>query len=79
MLDGLLHDGSISSGTLTTISVITIDRLMLYFRSYDECYGEYPEHSYEAEHVRNWILECALSDGFIGKEEFDKHFTGLNY
>jgi hypothetical protein len=73
----LISNGSI--GTLTTISVIPIDRLMLYLWAYDEHHEEYPEHSYEGEFVKNWILECALSDGLIEKEEFDRYFTELNW
>ncbi|MCK9458743.1 MAG: hypothetical protein M0R80_03825 [Proteobacteria bacterium] len=79
MLNGLIGDGNISNGTLTTVTVIPLDRLMLYLWAYDERYEEYPEHTYEGEFVKNWILECALGDDLINKEEFDKYFTELDF
>jgi hypothetical protein len=42
--------------------VISVERLVLYLRAYDERYGYYPESDYEGEAIENWLTECMEGD-----------------
>jgi len=58
-----------------TLGKIPIGRIAEYVIGYDMIYGDYVESKYEGEAILNWILECALSDKLISKEDFDKYFV----
>lgn len=42
--------------------VISVERLLLYLRAYDEINRDYPESLYEGQAIENWLVECMTGD-----------------